>query len=75
YQPVPEPVQEPVVKAPSASVAPVDPAPAVASRAETVKQATAAAAASAPLFSPATDGAPRPQVKEGIGPQLPRPNR
>ncbi|MEW7948244.1 DNA translocase FtsK, partial [Enterobacter hormaechei subsp. xiangfangensis] len=37
--------------------------------------ATAAAAASAPLFSPATDGAPRPQVKEGIGPQLPRPNR
>ncbi|RYA55752.1 DNA translocase FtsK, partial [Enterobacter cloacae complex sp. GF14B] len=33
------------------------------------------AAASAPLFSPATDGAPRPQVKEGIGPQLPRPNR
>ncbi|HAV1963569.1 DNA translocase FtsK 4TM domain-containing protein [Enterobacter hormaechei] len=75
YQPVPEPVQEPVVKAPSASVAPVDPAPAVASGAETVKQATAAAAASAPLFSPATDGAPRPQVKEGIGPQLPRPNR
>lgn len=52
YQPVPEPVQEPVVKAPSASVAPVDPAPAVASGAETVKQATAAAAASAPLFSP-----------------------
>ena len=40
-----------------------------------MKQATAAAAASAPLFSPATDGAPRPQVKEGIGPQLPRPNR
>ncbi|MCP6253270.1 hypothetical protein NL454_27930, partial [Klebsiella pneumoniae] len=30
---------------------------------------------SAPLFSPATDGAPRPQVKEGIGPQFPRPNR
>src|SRR5690606_10103131 len=75
YQPVPEPVQEPVVKAPSASVAPVDPAPAVASGAEAVKQATAAAAASAPLFSPATDSAPRPQVKEGIGPQLPRPNR
>ena len=40
-----------------------------------MKQATAAAAASAPLFSPATDSAPRPQVKEGIGPQLPRPNR
>ncbi|MCS4452304.1 DNA translocase FtsK, partial [Salmonella enterica] len=26
-------------------------------------------------FSLATGGAPRPQVKEGIGPQLPRPNR
>ncbi|HDS1118065.1 TPA: DNA translocase FtsK, partial [Pluralibacter gergoviae] len=35
--------------------------------------AVAAAAASAPLFSPAEG--PRPQVKEGIGPQLPRPNR
>jgi S-DNA-T family DNA segregation ATPase FtsK/SpoIIIE len=33
----------------------------------------AAAAASAPLFSPA-DG-PRPQIKEGIGPKLPAPNR
>ncbi|EHL3798122.1 DNA translocase FtsK, partial [Salmonella enterica] len=29
----------------------------------------------APAFSLATGGAPRPQVKEGIGPQLPRPNR
>ncbi len=75
YQPVPEPVQEPVAKAPPVSVPPVDPTPAVASGAEAVKQATAAAAASAPLFSPATDSAPRPQVKEGIGPQLPRPNR
>ncbi|HFW3432181.1 TPA: DNA translocase FtsK, partial [Salmonella enterica] len=28
-----------------------------------------------PAFSLATGGAPRPQVKEGIGPQLPRPNR
>ncbi|HFX8126315.1 TPA: DNA translocase FtsK, partial [Salmonella enterica] len=31
--------------------------------------------AAAPAFSLATGGAPRPQVKEGIGPQLPRPNR
>ncbi|MEG6058394.1 DNA translocase FtsK 4TM domain-containing protein [Enterobacter roggenkampii] len=73
YQPVPEPVQEPVTKAPS--VPPVDPTPAVAPIAEGVKQATAAAAAAAPVFSLATGGAPRPQVKEGIGPQLPRPNR
>ena len=75
YQPVPEPVQEPVTKAPSVSVPPVDPTPAVAPVAEGVKQATAAAAAAAPVFSLATGGAPRPQVKEGIGPQLPRPNR
>ncbi|HDT2145145.1 TPA: DNA translocase FtsK 4TM domain-containing protein [Enterobacter roggenkampii] len=75
YQPVPEPVQGPVTKAPSVSVPPVDPTPAVAPVAEGVKQATAAAAAAAPVFSLATGGAPRPQVKEGIGPQLPRPNR
>lgn len=71
YQPVPEPVQEPVTKAPSVSVPPVDPTPV----AENVKQASVAAAAAAPVFSLATGGAPRPQVKEGIGPQLPRPNR
>ncbi|MCP0556874.1 DNA translocase FtsK, partial [Salmonella enterica subsp. enterica serovar Kentucky] len=35
----------------------------------------AGTAAAAPAFSLATGGAPRPQVKEGIGPQLPRPNR
>ncbi|MCK7306795.1 DNA translocase FtsK 4TM domain-containing protein [Enterobacter quasiroggenkampii] len=75
YQPVPEPVQEPVTKAPSVSVPPVDPTPAVAPVAESVKQATAAATVAAPVFSLATGGAPRPQVKEGIGPQLPRPNR
>ncbi|BBJ63799.1 DNA translocase FtsK 4TM domain-containing protein [Enterobacter asburiae] len=75
YQPVPEPVQEPVTKAPSVSVPPIDPTPAVAPVAESVKQATAAAAVAAPVFSLATSGAPRPQVKEGIGPQLPRPNR
>ncbi|WP_447853373.1 DNA translocase FtsK 4TM domain-containing protein [Enterobacter mori] len=71
YQPVPEPAQEPVTKAPSVSVPPVDPTPV----AESVKQASVAAAAAAPVFSLATGGAPRPQVKEGIGPQLPRPNR
>ncbi|MHA6670627.1 DNA translocase FtsK 4TM domain-containing protein [Enterobacter mori] len=71
YQPVPEPVQEPVTKASSVSVPPVDPTPV----AESVKQASVAAAAAAPVFSLATGGAPRPQVKEGIGPQLPRPNR
>ncbi|MEG5550636.1 DNA translocase FtsK 4TM domain-containing protein [Enterobacter wuhouensis] len=75
YQPVPEPTQEPAVRTPSVSVPPVDPTPAVAPVAESVKQATAAAAAAAPVFSLATGGAPRPQVKEGIGPQLPRPNR
>lgn len=74
YQPVPEPVQEPAVRAPSVA-APVEPIPAVAPVAESVKQATAAAAASAPVFGLAAGGAPRPQVKEGIGPQLPRPNR
>ncbi|HBM7657426.1 TPA: DNA translocase FtsK [Enterobacter cloacae subsp. cloacae] len=73
YQPVPEPVQEPVVNTPSVSAPPVTPTPAVAPVAESVKQATAAA--SAPVFSLATGGTPRPQVKEGIGPQLPRPNR
>ncbi|HGG8713578.1 TPA: DNA translocase FtsK 4TM domain-containing protein [Enterobacter asburiae] len=75
YQPVPEPVQEPVTKAPSVSVPPIDPTPAVAPVAESVEQATAAAAVAAPVFSLATGGTPRPQVKEGIGPQLPRPNR
>jgi len=74
YQPVPEPA------APVTSSAPVaEPPPQVAPAAAAVHQATsaapavAAAAASAPLFSPAEG--PRPQVKEGIGPQLPRPNR
>lgn len=75
YQPVPEPVQEPVTKAPAVSAPQVDPTPSVTPVAESVKQATAAAAVAAPVFSLATGGAPRPQVKEGIGPQLPRPNR
>jgi S-DNA-T family DNA segregation ATPase FtsK/SpoIIIE len=51
YQPVPEPVQEPVTRAPSVSVPPVDPTPVVAPVAESVKQATAAAAVAAPVFS------------------------
>jgi len=83
YQPVPEAVQEPApVKAaeiPSVPVPAVEPASVVAPVAASVHQATAAgaaaASAAAPLFSLATSGAPRPQVKEGIGPQLPRPNR
>ncbi len=57
----------------------MEPASVVAPVAASVHQATAAgaaaASAAAPLFSLATSGAPRPQVKEGIGPQLPRPNR
>ncbi|HHZ8843255.1 TPA: DNA translocase FtsK [Enterobacter cloacae] len=75
YQPVPEPVQEPVVSTPSVSVQPVDPTPVVAPVAESVKQAATAASVAAPVFSLAAGGTPRPQVKEGIGPQLPRPNR
>jgi len=75
YQPVPEPVQEPVAKAPSVSVPPVDPTPVMAPVVDGVKHAAATAAVAAPVFSLATGGAPRPQVKEGIGPQLPRPNR
>ncbi|HED6270554.1 TPA: DNA translocase FtsK 4TM domain-containing protein [Enterobacter sichuanensis] len=75
YQPVPEPVPDPVTKAAAVSAPQVDPIPSVAPVAESVKQATAAAAVAAPVFSLATGGAPRPQVKEGIGPQLPRPNR
>lgn len=71
YQPVPEPV----VSTPSVSVPPVDPTPAVAPVAESVKQAATAASVAAPVFSLAAGGTPRPQVKEGIGPQLPRPNR
>ncbi|EGT4254172.1 DNA translocase FtsK [Citrobacter amalonaticus] len=83
YQPIPEPVNapEPVVPAPSTapSIPPVDAAAAISPIAAGVKDATlstgAAAATAAPVFSLANDGAPRSQVKEGIGPQLPRPNR
>ena len=63
----------------SSSVLPVEPAVAVTSLASGVKKATLAtgeaATVAAPIFSLANSGAPRPQVKEGIGPQLPRPKR
>ena len=83
YQPIPEPAEPEPVARPSAPSMPVPPAvdptavaesvlPAAAQAASTA--GTAAAAASAPVFGLA-GGAPRPQVKEGIGPQLPRPNR
>ena len=85
YQPIPEPVKEPEpikssLKAPSvAAVPPVEAAAAVSPLASGVKKATlatgAAATVAAPVFSLANSGAPRPQVKEGIGPQLPRPKR
>ncbi|HHI2039759.1 TPA: DNA translocase FtsK [Escherichia coli] len=85
YQPIPEPVKEPEpikssLKAPSvAAVPPVEAAAAVSPLASGVKKATlatgAAATAAAPVFSLANSGGPRPQVKEGIGPQLPRPKR
>ncbi|HEX4501194.1 MAG TPA: DNA translocase FtsK 4TM domain-containing protein [Scandinavium sp.] len=81
YQPTPEPATVmptmPSVPTPPASL--VDPMAAVAPVAASVHQATGvaaaatAAASAAPMFSPGE--APRPQIKEGIGPQLPRPNR
>ncbi|EHL3469297.1 DNA translocase FtsK [Salmonella enterica] len=81
YQPIPEPVKESAPVKPSVSVAPsIPPVEAVAAAAPLaagVKSGAlaAGAAAAAPAFGLATGGAPRPQVKEGIGPQLPRPNR
>ncbi|EKG5205111.1 DNA translocase FtsK [Escherichia coli] len=85
YQPIPEPVKEPEpikssLKTPSvAAVPPVEAAAAVSPLASGVKKAIlatgAAATVAAPVFSLANSGGPRPQVKEGIGPQLPRPKR
>ncbi|CAD5754785.1 DNA translocase FtsK [Escherichia coli] len=85
YQPIPEPVKEPEpikssLKAPSVAAVPaVEAAAAVSPLASGVKKATlatgAAATVAAPVFSLANSGGPRPQVKEGIGPQLPRPKR
>ena len=90
YQPIPEPVSPVATKpispppAPPAPPAPAADVAAVSALASGVHQATGAASASAaaasaassaaPLFSPASGG-PRAQVKEGIGPKLPRPNR
>ncbi|MFE1284548.1 DNA translocase FtsK [Klebsiella aerogenes] len=89
YQPIPEPASPVATKPITAPAAPSMPsvdAAAVTAAAAGVHQATtsgsAAAAASAasaaadaaPVFSPASSG-PRVQVKEGIGPKLPRPNR
>ena len=82
YQPIPEPLapmEQRASSAPSIPVSASEPSAAVAPVAASVRHAAAAAgtaaaaAASAPLFSPAEG--PRAQVKEGIGPQLPRPNR
>ena len=82
YQPIPEPLapmEQRASSAPSIPVSAPEPSAAVAPVAASVRHAAAVAgtaaavAASAPLFSPAEG--PRAQVKEGIGPQLPRPNR
>ncbi|MDE4781199.1 DNA translocase FtsK [Klebsiella quasipneumoniae subsp. similipneumoniae] len=90
YQPIPEP-ESPIATKPltppaspskppvestvvSAVAAGVHQATAASGGAAAAKTATAASAATAPLFSPASSG-PRVQVKEGIGPKLPRPNR
>ncbi|EIY5020267.1 DNA translocase FtsK [Klebsiella quasipneumoniae] len=90
YQPIPEP-ESPIATKPltppaspskppvestvvSAVAAGVHQAAAASGGAAAAKTATAASAATAPLFSPASSG-PRVQVKEGIGPKLPRPNR
>ncbi len=69
------PVKPTVSVAPS--IPPVEAVAAAASLDTGIKSGAlaAGAAAAAPAFSLATGGAPRPQVKEGIGPQLPRPNR
>ena len=87
YQPIPEPVSPVATKPISPPPAPAADVAAVSALAAGVHQATGAASASAaaasvasaassaaPLFSPASGG-PRAQVKEGIGPKLPRPNR
>ncbi|MET4951168.1 DNA translocase FtsK [Klebsiella pneumoniae] len=90
YQPIPEP-ESPIATKPltppttaskppvettvvSAVAAGVHQATAASGGAAAATSSTAASAAAAPLFSPASSG-PRVQVKEGIGPKLPRPNR
>ena len=90
YQPIPEP-ESPIATKPltppttaskppvettvvSAVAAGVHQATAASGDAAAATSSTAASAAATPLFSPASSG-PRVQVKEGIGPKLPRPNR
>ncbi|HGX3107370.1 TPA: DNA translocase FtsK [Klebsiella pneumoniae] len=90
YQPIPEP-ESPIATKPltppttaskppvettvvSAVAAGVHHATAASGGAAATTSSTAASAAATPLFSPASSG-PRVQVKEGIGPKLPRPNR
>lgn len=80
YQPIPEPENIEPVSKPAAptmpSIPPVETT--VAPVAAGVQQATSSVASATdagPVFSLAAGGTPRPQVKEGIGPQLPRPNR
>ncbi|HCF8133831.1 MAG: DNA translocase FtsK [Klebsiella pneumoniae] len=90
YQPIPEP-ESPIATKPltppttaskppvettvvSAVAAGVHQATAASGGAAVATSSTAVSAAATPLFSPASSG-PRVQVKEGIGPKLPRPNR
>lgn len=72
YQPVHEPKPDPYEHGPAMPVP--DVSPAVAPAIKDAAKVAATAAAFTPVFSLASD-APRTQVKEGIGPQLPRPNR
>ena len=81
YQPIPEPensepVSKPVVPT-MPSIPPVEAtvAPVATGVQQAASSVAAATAAAGPVFSLAAGGTPRPQVKEGIGPQLPRPNR
>ncbi|MGS3446461.1 DNA translocase FtsK [Klebsiella electrica] len=82
YQPIPEPASPVAARPVTPPPAPSVEAAAVTTLAAGVQQATSAgttaaaasaASSAAPLFSPASGG-PRAQVKEGIGPKLPRPN-
>ena len=80
YQPTPESGQDtpartaPSTPAPSFPTADSMPAPDMQTAQQSVSSAAAVGAAAGPVFSLAA-GATRTQVKEGIGPQLPRPNR
>ncbi len=69
-----EPASSPTAAAPEAGGVSLPDGSAVAASASAAAHAASAGAAFTPVFGLAAD-APRPQVKEGIGPQLPRPNR